>query len=266
MDTPSNAADAARRAAGHPWLERAARLGYVANGILHGVIGVLALVLAGGGSADADQSGALQALAQQPFGSALLWAGAAGSLLLGLWNVGEAVFDRGRAVERVKDAATGAVFLVVGTAFGRYALGGRDDSGEAASSVSAELMGHPLGRVALIALGAVLMGMCVYFVYKGVTRKFMEDLRVPGGRKRHLAIEATGAVGYAAKGLVLGALGLLFIVATVQHNPEDATGIDGALKAVRDQSFGVPALAAIGVGLIAYGVYLVFRSRYDTMD
>ncbi|WP_417233830.1 DUF1206 domain-containing protein [Arthrobacter sp.] len=40
----------------------------------------------------------------------------------------------------------------------------------------------------------------------------------------------------------------MFIVATFQHDPQDATGLDGALKSIRDQPFGPPALFVVAVG------------------
>lgn len=79
----SDPAAAARRAARNPWFERAARLGYAANGILHATVGVLAAVIATGGKAEADQSGAMLTLAAQPFGVVLLWICASGAVLLG---------------------------------------------------------------------------------------------------------------------------------------------------------------------------------------
>jgi hypothetical protein len=266
MNASADAANAARRAADHPWFERLARFGYVANGILHGVLGALALVLATGGSAQADQSGAIQALASQPFGEVLLWVCAAGSLLLCLWNISQAFLHSDKLRTRIKFVSTGLVFLLTGGAFSRYAIGSGGDSTKTATSLSGELMGHPAGQITLIIFGATVIGIGGFFVFRGVTHRFLKDLKTTGGTAISPAVKITGTVGYIAKGLVLGALGLLFIVATIQHDPEEATGIDGALKAIRDQSFGSVALAAIGAGLLAYAVYLLFRARYDSMD
>ena len=68
----------ARRAAdeigSHPALTALARVGHVVNGVLHLAIAGIALQVAwGGGGGQADQSGALAALAEQPLGTALLW-------------------------------------------------------------------------------------------------------------------------------------------------------------------------------------------------
>ncbi|WP_334123764.1 DUF1206 domain-containing protein [Glutamicibacter sp.] len=266
MNSSVDPAKAAHQAARHPWFERLARLGYVANGILHATMGVLAAVVATGGQAQADQSGAMRALSAQPFGIVLLWICAIGALVLGLWSLAQMLLPEKELRDRLKFSGTGIVFLAVGFTFTRFALGDPSDSGETATSLSGELMKSVAGRVALIVFGAVLLVMAGYYIYKGVSKKFLDDLHGSSRNEISSAIRYSGMIGYPAKGLVLGALGLLFIVSTLQGDPEEASGIDGALKAVRDQTFGSVALAIIAAGLIVYALYLFLRARYDRMD
>ena len=60
-------------------------------------------------------------------------------------------------------------------------------------------------------------------------------------------------------------MGLLIIIATVKAHPEESTGLDGGLKALREQPFGVYMLAAVGVGLICYGIFMVVRAKLAKM-
>ncbi|WP_159611163.1 DUF1206 domain-containing protein [Glutamicibacter sp. JC586] len=266
MNASVDPASAAHQVARHPWFERLARLGFVANGILHATMGILAAVVASGGQAQADQSGAMRALAAQPFGIVLLWICAAGALLLGLWSLAQLFLPEKQWRERFKFAGTGVVFLAVGFTFGRFAVGNPSDSGKTTSSLSSELMKSFAGRAVLVIIGLVLLGMACYYIYKGVRKKFLKDLENSSSKEISKTIKYTGMIGYPAKGLVLGALGVLFVLATIQGDPEEASGIDGALKAIRDQSFGPVVLGAIGVGLVIYALYLVLRARYDQMD
>ncbi|MGJ3405290.1 DUF1206 domain-containing protein [Glutamicibacter sp. Je.9.36] len=266
MNASVDPAAAVRHVAKHPWFERAARLGYVANGVLHATVGILAAFVAAGGKAEADQGGAMGALAEQPFGMVLLWICAIGALLLGLWSLAQAFLPENELKGRLKSAAISVSFLAVGFTFGRFAVGIPSDSGKTATSFSGEMMKTGLGRGLLIALGLGLLAMAGYYIYKGATRKFLKDLSGSGNTEVSRAIRYSGMLGYPAKGVVLGAVGLLFIVATVQRDPEEASGIDGALKAIQDQPFGPVVLVAIGAGLVCYAVYLVFRARYDRMD
>jgi hypothetical protein len=78
-------------------------------------------------------------------------------------------------------------------------------------------------------------------------------------------VVALGTVGYIAKGFALGVLGVLVVVATVTNNPEQSTGLDGALKTLREQPFGVWLLGAVALGLMAYGVFMAIRSKYQRL-
>lgn len=77
----------------------------------------------------------------------------------------------------------------------------------------------------------------------------------------------SGVAGYAAKGLVLGVVGVLFIVAAVRNDPSDSTGLDDALRTLLEQPAGPWLATAVGVGLMLHGVHQVLRARYDrTLD
>lgn len=256
--------DDAEEMAGHPWFRRLARAGHVANGILHVVIGVIAWNLAFGISTEnADQSGTIQLMATNPLGMVLIWLCAAGCALLGLWHLGEAIWDRQSAVNGIKDLAKAVVYVAIGVTFTVAAFGGEMDSGESTSSVSAALMSHPVGAVLLVAAGVAVIGIGGYHVVKGLTQRFMDDLRTASRREVSRAIRVTGTIGYVAKGIAVALVGLLFVVATLQQDPEESTGLDGALKALLSQPLGPVLLAAMGVGLMLFGAYAVMRSRYE---
>ncbi|MGO1542862.1 MAG: DUF1206 domain-containing protein [Gulosibacter sp.] len=259
--------DASRKAeaaSDHPWFRKAARLGHIANGVLHFVIGVIALNLAfGSAPEDADQSGAIALLASNPLGMALVWICAAGCALLGLWHLSEAIWDRESVTDALKNVAKTVTYFAIGVSFTVAALGGNQDSGESTSSLSATLMSNPVGAVALIVLGAAIIIVGGYHVYVGITRKFEETLRTSKERKISQGIRVVGTIGYIAKGVVLALIGLLFVMATINQDPEDATGMDGALRALLDQPFGNWILGAIGIGLMMFGVYCFMRSRFE---
>jgi hypothetical protein len=258
------ASDRAEEVTRHPWFRKAARAGHIANGILHILIGLIAWSLAfGSAPEDADQSGAIGLLATNPLGVVLIWLCAAGCVLLGLWYLSEAIWDRRSALDGVKNAGKAVVYVAIGVTFTVAALGGQQDSGESTSSASAALMSHPAGAVLLIVAGLVIIGIGGYHVFSGVTQRFMHDLRSSSRREVSRAITVTGTIGYVAKGIVLALVGLLFVVATLQRDPEDATGMDGALRALLDQPLGSVLLAAIGVGLMLFGVFACMRSRYE---
>lgn len=294
------AVDAAERASNHPWFERLARLGFVANGILHLLIGALAWGLAFGGDNNADQSGALTLLKQQSYGPALLWTCLVGCAFLALWHLSQAFFGptgmqglRDLSGSDVKEAArdsaqnpvaakdhakvrtlgkvaknigVGLIFAALSVVFAQFIFGAGSDSQESAQSATQTVSSIPGGPILLVVVGAAIIVVGGYFVFKGVTRRFEDDLSLSSSGPLTTLTRILGSVGYVAKGLTLAAVGLLVMVAVIQNDPQESTGFDGALKAIKDQSFGVPALAFIGAGLIAYGIYLFFRARLADMN
>src|SRR4051794_6616178 len=90
MDVQHDPGGAARRAVNSDWLENLARVGFIALGVLHVLIGWLALQLAWfGGGQSADQSGAFSTVKQLPGGQALLWVLGIGLFALALWQAAE---------------------------------------------------------------------------------------------------------------------------------------------------------------------------------
>src|SRR3712207_644708 len=85
------AQDTARRAADSDALEHLARVGLLAYGLVHLLVAWLALQLAwfGGSGESADQSGAMQTLAESPVGKPLLWIVAVGLIALAVWQAAE---------------------------------------------------------------------------------------------------------------------------------------------------------------------------------
>ena len=118
--SPDTIKGAAREAGDHPALEMAARIGYAVSGLLHLLIGWIALQVAWGSSGkSADQSGALASLAGNGVGRFGLWVAVIGFLGLAIWQVVEAVggsFGEGMDAwaGRGKAVAKAVVYLVLG--------------------------------------------------------------------------------------------------------------------------------------------------------
>ena len=93
---------------------------------------------------------------------------------------------------------------------------------------------------------------------KGIRTKFLEELREHPGT----AITWTGRIGYAAKGIALTIVGVLFVVAAAKHRSSDASGLDGALSALRHAVAGQLLLTLMALGLAAFGVYSLARVRF----
>jgi hypothetical protein len=95
-------------------------------------------------------------------------------------------------------------------------------------------------------------------VHKGWKRRFVRDLVHNPGR----FVTAAGRLGYIAKGVALAVVGVLFVTAAVHADPDEAGGLDSALRTLGGQPFGVVLLTVVALGLVAYGVYSFARARW----
>lgn len=244
------------RAGNHPLVENGARLGYAASGVLHLLLGWLALQLALGRAATADQTGALTALAATTVGKILLWVLLVGFALLAVWQVAEALGRSGR--QRIKPAAKAVVYLALGWTTVAVLRGSATSGNSQSAGTAAGLMSHPAGRLLVGALGLLVVGVGVYHVAKGWRRTFLADLR---DHPNEWVVRA-GRVGYVAKGVALALVGGLFVSAALTADPSRAKGLDGALRTLLALPLGRVLLALVALGLAAYGVYSFGRARH----
>lgn len=259
----TSAGQAARRVSRSPWLERAARVGFVISGLLHLLIAYIAVQVAWSRpSAKADQSGALSLLAHHSWGEVVLWLGVVGFAALGVWQLTEALLPRiGDVKEQLGDRAKalgkGVVYLALAVSTLSFARGSGSSSSKQTKDFTATLMSHAGGRVLVFVVGLGVVAVGAYHVYKGVQKKFLDDLvGDPGVVVEHLAL-----AGYVAKGIALGIVGVLFCIAAAREQPSKASGLDGALRTLREQPLGGVLLTLVAVGLAAYGLYSFARAK-----
>lgn len=259
------ASGTARRAADSKWLERTARIGFVVSGLLHLLIAWIALQIAWtNAKAKADQSGALGMLADHSWGVFVLWLGVLGFVGLTLWQIADAILGRhgGDAKEvagaRIKAASKAVVYAALAYTTFAFARGAGKSSSKQTKDFTHSLLSHSGGRVLVVVIGLVVIGVGIYHVYKGWTRGFHKDLVQHPGK----TVEYLGVAGYIAKGVALVVVGGLFCVAGFQKQSSEATGLDGALKTLREQPAGSWLLTVVALGLAAYGLYSFARARY----
>ena len=264
--TRAQARAVARRAEANPVFEAVARAGFVANGAVHVLIGILAIVVGVGGDGEADQPGALRAVAAAPLGFVVLWLAAIALGALGVWEVLEGLLvprqsQRRKWAARLGEWGRASVYLVLAVVAGAVAVGARPDPDESVQDASQGLFTLAGGTLILGAVGITLGVVGVCFVVIGVGRRFKKDVETPSGRAGD-ALVGLGIAGYVAKGLALIAVGVLLVVAAVKVEPDDSGGLDAAIDGLATLPLGPALCTAIGIGLIAYGVFLTLSARF----
>ena len=268
----------AREVTDHPFLTHVARLGLVAYGLMHLLIAWLAVRLAWGReSNDADQTGALQTVADGPAGHAVLWTIGLGMLALALWQAGEVLLWWHGLLEkehRVRTAlviakclAKALVYAVIGVTALLFAVGLEYEADERLQDLTDDTLEIPGGTalVVVVAIGVIAIGL--YTLVRGITGGFMRDIDLPAAPDRwEPLIEHVGRVGYVAKGIAFGLVGVLLWQAAVSADVTSATGLDGAMTAIAGVAAGPWLLTAVAVGFAAFGAYALARARYPDRD
>ncbi len=271
--TTGRAAGAAGRAGDSDALEHLARIGLIAYGVVHLLLAWLALQLAwGGGSGQsADQAGALATLAEQPLGRPLLWLLAVGLVALAAWQAAEVLRWRSRlsssgdarkkALEKVvKSVAKAVLYAVLAVLAVRTATSGGSSGGQQSA---AGVFGWPAGRWLVALVGLVVIGVGVYLVHKGVSKRFLEEVDLGSAPPQTTRlVTRLGQVGFPAKGVALGVVGGLLVYAALTFDPARATGLDGALRTILSAPFGRVLLTLVAVGIAAFGAYCFVRARH----
>jgi hypothetical protein len=262
-----------------PFVEKFARVGYAAKGVVYAIVGVLAAMAAFGAGGDTTGSrGVMETIARQPFGQILLGLVALGLTGYSLWQFIRAIEDPdnegqgGKAIaKRIGFFISGvihfglvwyAIGVITGAAIGG---GGGDDAG--AKSWSATAMSFPMGQWLV---GAVGIGFFCYGV-RQLVRAFQADLdkrlhlgEIPP-RTRRIVVNIS-RFGMAARGVVFGIIGIFLAVAAWRENPNEARGLGGALHALEEQPYGPWLLGVVAIGLSAYGIYELAKARYRQIN
>ncbi|MBW3662796.1 MAG: DUF1206 domain-containing protein [Actinobacteria bacterium] len=251
-------------------LERLARAGLAGRGLLYAVLAVLAaqVVLGGSrGSGNASAQGAIEAIAKQPFGRALLIALTVAFAAYAVWRAVQAY--RGPREERdlpawaMRVAFAFRALLYTGLALltAREAVGaGGGTSSE--RSVTRTVLEWTGGAWIVAGVGVVVLGIAAYQGYQAISRSFLEDLEERRiGDATRAWLEPLGSAGHAGRALGFGLVGA-FIVHSALTFDSGGVGLDGALRELSGTAHGPWLVGAVALGFGLYGAFLLAMVRY----
>jgi uncharacterized protein DUF1206 len=255
------------RSRGFEWL---ARSGFVARGLIYGIIGILAIKLAlGAGGTTTNQQGALKTIAHQPFGKVLLILVAIGLAGYAFWRFLHALLGHGpensdSRFERVGALGSGIVYAGLCAIAVEILLGSGSSGGSGnTSKTTAGVFGWPGGTWLVGIAGAVLIGIGLYQGYRGISKDFLKDSKTEEMSTRvRQWVEWIGTFGHLARMVVFGLVGVFLIKSAVDFDPNKAVGLDGALAKLAHQSYGPFLLGLVAAGLVAFGLYSLIDARY----
>lgn len=274
-EVKEKAEDALQDAACSTWLEKLARAGLVARGLLYVVVAILATQVATGNiAARPDKQGALQAVVHQPFGRILVLLLAAGFAGYAAWRIVEAAAgpagqpDAGSAKNKVKRVGyflrAGMYTFFFGSAVKLFLWSNSAVTKEGAEADwTARVLTWPGGTWLVQAAGLVAIGAGLYIGWRGVAGKFrkrLKSLEMRDAMRR--LVRVVGTVGMVSRMLIAIMIGVFLITAARLHDANQAVGIDGALRRLATRAYGPALLIAVAIGLAAYGLYSFAEARY----
>jgi Domain of Unknown Function (DUF1206) len=268
-----------RLVAEHPGLVKLGRLGWFAKGVVYLLAGVLSLVVVAqsfgwsttsGAAAEASPTGAIKEVAHSTGGPLLLWALALGLFLYAAWRVVTALLpgstDAKGSITRIGylvSAVLYATFGLTAVALAR-APTATADGNQKVTDLTDRIMGNTAGRWLIGAIGVIALGAALYRAVKGLTMDVDDELDLSGMSTQRIRwTNRLAAIGEIGRGIAIGLIGFFLIRAAVTFNPDEATGLDGALRRAAVEPWGVAVVALVGIGFVAYGAFclLTFTHR-----
>jgi hypothetical protein len=256
-----------------PVIDRVARFGFAAKGVVTIMVGGLALRYAiGWGGRVTGPEGAIQSLLEEPLGPIILAVLALGLAGYAVWMLLAAIMDaehkgsgfRGLA-ERVAFLVTGVGYALLAYAGVRLLSGRSSGGGQGLDDLAAAVLTPRAGRWLVGLVGVIVMTAGLLQLRLGITGGFRNSLRRDLSRGERMLLVVVGGVGYVALGILSLIVGYSLVEVAVDYNPSEAAGWDEALWLLSRLEAGRRLLGVVSTGLILYGFYSVLLVRYRAL-
>jgi hypothetical protein len=115
----------------------------------------------------------------------------------------------------------------------------------------------------VVAVGLALVAAGVYLAYQAWRKEFLREMALGQLRARgRRAVEWLGEFGGIARGTVFATAGVFLVVAAVRAQPQQAKGVDSALRVLARTPVGPWLLVLVAVGLIMFGVFSCCQAKW----
>lgn len=245
----------------------AARVGLTARGIVYILMGFLAFLIAGGTHAEVDQRSALDLVLLRPGGRLLVGLMAIGFACYALWRFFEAasgVTGEKRGMQsRLISFVRGLIYSFLAVTAIAVFNGSHQHQSTQQRGYAIDVISRPGGRLAVGLFGLIIVIVGLVALDEGIKYKFMHYFQGENlSQVERKWIRGLGRIGITVRGFVFAITGVLLIIAAWSDNATKATGLDGALKTLRNQPYGGFLLGVVAAGLIIFGIYGLTEARY----
>lgn len=262
--------DAAAATAQHVagWVPPLARAGYAAKGVVYVLLGYMAFKASMASGQAEGTTGALRTLADERGGHLMLLLIAAGLCAHVVWRLVQALLDpehpghdAKRVFMRVFYAVSAAIYGSMAYTAWQLANYGRAEGGEGHEIWVARLLGKPFGTWLVMAAGLLVMGYGLHQLSKAARGDVNRHMGTGSGATSRV-VTLIGRIGTAARGLVLLPVGWFVFNAGRLYRASAAADTGEVLRMLERGGL----LAAVGLGLVAYGVHQIAKAVYRRIE
>lgn len=254
-------------------IKKMARIGFVAKGVVYGIIGVLTFKAAFDmGGQKAGQMQVLEFLEKQTFGNVLLILMAIGLAFYAAWRFIQAFKDpenigddkKGKA-KRVAFFFSGLLYLGFGVLAALKAIGsGSGSSGSSGSAQQSSFLASETGLwiIGIVGAGIIIAG--IFQFVKAYKNDYYEKLGLAAldDKKKRESVKKTAEFGLSARGVILLIIGFFAIQAAVHSDPSEIKTTQEAFAVIQDSAYGPWLMGLVAAGLVAYAIYMFLMAKY----
>lgn len=249
-----------------------AQAGLGTKGAVYILMGILAAFTIFGMGQKADSTDVLYFIAQQAFGKILLVAVGVGLGAYSLYRFYQAIKGTDDWGNDLRGLGVRAGFFLGGliyslTTFSAFKIFLRGNTDEQQTSMLIEqVLELPYGQVMIYILSISILGRAIFDASIGwskLHKKKVSDEKLSETGKKVLTRVAR--IGFSARAIVFTIIAFLLFRAAYFLNPNEAGGTKEAFSWLQNE-LGTVVFSLIGLGLAAYGLFMLIRARYPHMD
>ena len=254
------------------WVDTLARIGLIAKGVVYSILGVLAFMaafeLGSQSDANANRNGVFNFIQDAPGGTVLLVLLSGGLICYSLWRFVQAFTQDKNAKwsKRLLYVFSGLAYLSIAYTAIRLLLHNAQGNSDSKQKLAENLMDASYGQWLAGAAALIMAGIGIYQIWYGLSEKYKKHVQRLHDHTRHSVLLYSGKIGYVARGVVWLIIAFLLAKAALHDNASEAGDSGEAFQLLEKASYGSYLLGALGLGLIAYGVFNFIRARYEQFD
>lgn len=248
---------------------KAARIGFVAKGLVYFITGILAFLAAFNlGGQKAGKLEVIEFLENQPFGKFILIALGLGLSCYALWRFIQSIQDPEHIgtdtkgiIKRVSFFLSGLIYLGLSFLSILKALNQSNGGGDKSTLIPTEYKEY-----IFLVIGGCLAGKSIYQFIKAYKGTFLSkfNLKAMTNSAKRKLIKNMGYAGLTARGVLVGIVAYFFITAglSLRGSSNAMEGTASAFSFLQENSSGPWLMGIVSAGLACYGIYMFTKAKY----